>query len=639
MKWFKRFGGRRSLEVSIPNAEFQTHVKKISQVVGVDSTLPTSDTNGSRIGRQKSESAAVFSPRVGDRNENDIDASLELHSRSIQEWKGRVEGIPMQSAENSVSSTSDSHRAPRNIDANSEPASSLNTIPQHGSWRSGVCEAIFVVGFDANARDALVPAITWVLQTIVKKGDFLVLIGVMDFFRGPLGYRVQVNDKTWLGTNKKFVRDDISLKQSAWSSLPRLKELCEEREVKFVVNVRATARPEVAIVQEAVAWNAAHVVLDKSLNHRRRSYYLKHLSCNVTRMLRKGGVDIISSKSASHSSPTSVIPSRPFSIRQNSDSAESLDPQQSGNSSTSTLSRNVVLVENNNSSSFTSRNNSNNPRSNEDDELFTIDHMPSQHSVNEESEAHHYRAERPSVYSTGYESEDLFSLSDDASPRNSFDFASDPRFAHNWAIAGFLPSRSSLDSGPPLDKRFSSHTTTVTTSRSHQPFLKATITELKLLDGLRDMVNVHLCDVLFPGESLLVGASSSALFLINSQFAASDDSGMLVPYSMIAGPPNSYVAVEGGPARKLSELGSGQSVTVVDSSGRSRSVPVGYTTTLPIKPVMRLEVAGVCEDREQALSLVVHSAKVVCLMNPKAMTDVSVVDLKVGDAVTVCLRS
>lgn len=69
-----------------------------------------------------------------------------------------------------------------------------------------------VVGFDANAREVGVSATeAWAFRSVLRRGDVLVLVRVMDYVRGPLGYKVQVGDQTWLGANKQDVHNEVHL--------------------------------------------------------------------------------------------------------------------------------------------------------------------------------------------------------------------------------------------------------------------------------------------------------------------------------------------------------------------------------------------------------------------------------------------
>ena len=110
-------------------------------------------------------------------------------------------------------------------------------------------------------------------------------------------------------------------------------------------------------MQDAIAFGAVQVVLDKSLKThvRQRKFYVERLSCEVTRMRRSGGEDIIRLNSVI---PTSAA-SAPM-VKANSD----------------------------------------------DEELFTIDHC-------RDGDGGGIRAS--SMDKEGYESDDLFSICDESS--------------------------------------------------------------------------------------------------------------------------------------------------------------------------------------------------------------------------------
>lgn len=150
-----------------------------------------------------------------------------------------------------------------------------------------------------------------------------------------------------------------------------------------------------------VSLGAVQLVLDKSLktNSRQRKSYLESVSCDVTRMRRSGGVDTLRSNPVLVTSTPAAKP----------------PPSPAG---------------------------SNN--SDDEEELFTIDH----------------REREPA----GYESDDLFSICDEAWRTSSFAAQLMQReaargstvTAHDFdpAMANYIvPPRSSVESGPHLDKR------------------------------------------------------------------------------------------------------------------------------------------------------------------------------------------
>lgn len=367
MKRLKGLGARRS-SFEIPK------LKKISQVVGIYSP--------------RNSEAAMENRRSADERRDSGAAEACTESKEIfsvesqQVSKSSLRGIASRRSSFSSSSDFQSSSSSRPSDAGSVnySATSSDAFCEHG--RNTEQGRAIVVAFDANARDALVGAVTWAFLHVLTTGDVLVLVGVIDFIRGPLGYKCQVNDQTWLGANRKQLQDEIALKKLAWSTTRGLKKLCEERGVKLVVDVKPALRFEIAIVQEAIALGAVQVVLDKSLNNRRRKYYLERLTCDVTRMRRSGGVEVLRSTAKEISaSPTSVIPP-----------SESLN--QPSTSAVPALNPSASLYRA------------------DDEELFTIDHC-----VSIRMDKHRHSA-RMSI-DDGYETDDLFSISGDGEWRTS----------------------------------------------------------------------------------------------------------------------------------------------------------------------------------------------------------------------------
>ncbi|KIZ04553.1 hypothetical protein MNEG_3403 [Monoraphidium neglectum] len=84
---------------------------------------------------------------------------------------------------------------------------------------------------------------------------------------------------------------------------------------------------------------------------------------------------------------------------------------------------------------------------------------------------------------------------------------------------------------------------------------QATITRVSPV-GMADRVCVDLASMLAPGEGMLVGSFSRALFLVHSEVHA-------------------YIMVPGGKTAYLSELKSGSEVLVADAAGRTRTAVVG----------------------------------------------------------------
>lgn len=139
--------------------------------------------------------------------------------------------------------------------------------------------------------------------------------------------------------------------------------------------------------------------------------------------------------------------------------------------------------------------------------------------------------------------------------------------------------------------------------------VKAAVTDVEPV-GLGDRVCVDLCNLLHPGEGLLVGSFARALFLVHSECSDIDHSSSR-PFRVNAGPVHAYVGMAGGVTSYLSELHTGSQVMVVDAQGRSRTVLVGRVK-IESRPLLLVEV----EVEGQRHSVLLQNSDTVCLVTP-----------------------
>ena len=535
------------------------------------------------------------------------------------------------------------------------------------SGRNEEDKRVVVVAFDANVQGKLSHgAIVWALQTVVKKGDVLALVGVLDYVRGPLGYKCLVQDETWLGANKKFLDEEIKLREHMWSALPGLRKMCEAAAVKLEVVVKPAHKLEVAVVEESAKRNACHLVLAQSLKNRRRNYYLENLACDVTRLRRSGGVDNVRSSResilqdgnfATSRSPTSVILPRLsykhqtdlFKINLRPKKVVSTEDNSSITSSSAPTSARVS-VHTNYVQSFTSSGTSTSLNDGMDDELFCINHTSSS-LIRSNLDSDLLRLVEQQCCPSGYESDDLFSIGNASTRRESFAL-SGPKDMHsvrNSAASNhdafvFSNSRRFSDADamlldhsrlaavelPSCRRASSAIAINLEPTSWDEPLTEATISRMIFVVGLGDVVEVNVCNALQSGQALLVGASPAALFLVHSE-------GSILQYPVIAGPPNAYVAVEGRMVMKLNDLVCDQRVVVVNAQGRSTTVSVGHTTR-GARPLVLVEAQV---EGRQSHTVMLHHTSSVCMIArvAGAAVPVSVKDLKVGDKVLCRLRS
>lgn len=148
--------------------------------------------------------------------------------------------------------------------------------------------------------------------------------------------------------------------------------------------------------------------------------------------------------------------------------------------------------------------------------------------------------------------------------------------------------------------------------------------------GMGDRVCVDTCNLMQKGEGMLIGSQASGMFLVNSE---SDDSPYVAarPFRVNAGAVHSYIKI-GDRTRYLSELQTGDAVTIVDSKGKQREGIVGRVK-IESRPLMLIEAkAG-----DRTLSAILQNAETIKLVG-KDGNPISVAKLKKGDEVLVSLE-
>lgn len=155
------------------------------------------------------------------------------------------------------------------------------------------------------------------------------------------------------------------------------------------------------------------------------------------------------------------------------------------------------------------------------------------------------------------------------------------------------------------------------------------ITTLRQL-GLGDRVCIDTCSMMTVGEGMLIGNTSSCLFLIHSETLESEYAASR-PFRVNAGPVHAYVLMPDGSTRYLSELSGGDEALVVGADGHTRKVIVGRTK-VERRPLLLIE-ADVDGER---FSTIVQNAETIRVYSSGKVVSVS--KLKVGDAITLRLE-
>jgi 3-dehydroquinate synthase II len=165
----------------------------------------------------------------------------------------------------------------------------------------------------------------------------------------------------------------------------------------------------------------------------------------------------------------------------------------------------------------------------------------------------------------------------------------------------------------------------------HIPLVAAEITEIKPL-GMGDRVCVDTCTEMKIGEGMLVGNSSSALFLVHSE-SISNPYVAPRPFRVNAGPVHAYTRVPGEKTRYLSELSAGDQVMIIDYKGNSGVAIVGR---LKVEKRPLILVKAIVDKQE--ISAILQNAETIRLTMPDG-NPISVANLKTGDQVLVALEA
>ncbi len=157
------------------------------------------------------------------------------------------------------------------------------------------------------------------------------------------------------------------------------------------------------------------------------------------------------------------------------------------------------------------------------------------------------------------------------------------------------------------------------------PLEIAEVIEVKPV-GMGDRVCVDTCTSMNPGEGMLVGNSSGALFLIHAE-SVSNPYVSPRPFRVNAGAVHAYTRVPGGKTRYLSELESGDQILITDYQGKTT---VGIVGRLKIekRPMMLLKA----KIGEKEATTILQNAETIRLTDPSGKP-VSVVSLKSGDKI------
>lgn len=161
------------------------------------------------------------------------------------------------------------------------------------------------------------------------------------------------------------------------------------------------------------------------------------------------------------------------------------------------------------------------------------------------------------------------------------------------------------------------------------PLSKGKILSVKPI-GPGARVCVDTCELMEPGEGMLVGSQSSGLFLVEAEVHKNPHVEPR-PFRVNAGPVSSYVLTPGHKTRYLSELKAGDDILIVNRSGHARPGHVGRVK-IERRPMILVET----EVNGRSSSIILQNAETVRLVSSAASKSVS--ELKSGDEVLVRLE-
>ena len=155
--------------------------------------------------------------------------------------------------------------------------------------------------------------------------------------------------------------------------------------------------------------------------------------------------------------------------------------------------------------------------------------------------------------------------------------------------------------------------------------IQATIRSVRPL-GMGDRVCVDTITNMEPGQGMLVGNSSSGMFLVHAENVETPYCATR-PFRVNAGAVHAYVRVPNGKTAYLADVSIGDPVLIIDRRGKSE---VGFVGRAKVekRPMMLVEATY----KGKPLSLVMQNAETIRLTKPGG-EPISITHLKAGDRV------
>lgn len=149
-----------------------------------------------------------------------------------------------------------------------------------------------------------------------------------------------------------------------------------------------------------------------------------------------------------------------------------------------------------------------------------------------------------------------------------------------------------------------------------------TITNVKSL-GSGDRVCIDTTTMMKPGDGMLVGSYSKAMFFVHSETLESEYVASR-PFRVNAGPVQAYVMVPGNKTRYLAELETGDEVLILDTEGNTKTSIVGRSK-IEKRPLILVEA----EYENMKIKSLLQNAETIRLVNENG-EPISVAELEKG---------
>jgi 3-dehydroquinate synthase II len=156
------------------------------------------------------------------------------------------------------------------------------------------------------------------------------------------------------------------------------------------------------------------------------------------------------------------------------------------------------------------------------------------------------------------------------------------------------------------------------------PLTPAKITSIRQI-GTGARVCVDTCDLMAPGEGLLIGCQAAGFFLVEAE-VHENPYVQSRPFRVNAGSLSMYTLAPQQRTRYLSELKAGEEVLVVDRKGNMRPTNVGRVK-IEKRPLILVEA----EAQGAAIKVILQNAETIHVVTPDGSKPVT--ELKTGDQV------